>query len=149
MVDQATSVDSGSRIGPIRAVTQGASSVIGDALDLVELQTRLLREDAKSCLQQAKPSVTGLVVALGLLLSSLPVLGSGLAALLSWSLDWPLWVCQLLVGGVFLAAGCGIALWCVRKFKTALTAFSTTQREAAANIAWLRQTISRSASGLG
>jgi hypothetical protein len=86
-------------------------------------------------------------VALGLLLSSLPVLGSGLAELLRWSLDWPLWICQLLVGGVFLLAGCVIAWMCVKKFKTALTAFSTTQREAAANIAWLRQTINRFVSG--
>jgi len=147
MVDQATRLDFDNRVGPIRGVTQGASSVIGDALDLVELQTRLLREDAKSCLQQAKPSVTGLIVALGLLLSSLPVLGSGLAELLSWSSEWPLWICQLLVGGVFLVVGCVIAWLCVKKFKTALTAFSTTQREAAANIAWLKQTISRSMSG--
>jgi hypothetical protein len=116
-------------------------------LDLVELQTRLLREDATSCLQQAKPSVTGLVVALALLLSSLPVLGAGLAELLSWSLDWPLWVCQLLVGGVFSLIGCGIAWMCVKKLKTALTAFTTTQREAAANIAWLRQSISRMVHG--
>lgn len=147
MVNQATRLELDNRIGPIRGVTQGASSVIGDALDLVELQTRLLREDATSCLRQAKPSVTGLIVALGLLLSSLPVLGSGLAALLSSSLEWPLWACQLLVGGVFSVAGCLIAWLCVKKFKTALTAFSTTQREAAANIAWLRQTISRSVSG--
>jgi len=145
MVDQATRLES--RVSPLRGVTQGASSVIGDALDLVELQTRLLREDANSCLQQAKPSVTGLIVALGLLLSSLPVLGSGLAQLLSWSLEWPLWSCELLVGGVFLIVGCVIAWLCVKKFKTALSAFSTTQREAAANIAWLRQTITRSVTG--
>jgi len=147
MVNQASRVEFDSRVGPIRAVTQGASSVISDALDLVELQTRLLREDAANCLQQAKPSLTGLIVALGLLLSCLPVLGSGIAALLSWSLDWPLWACQLLVGGVFLVVGCAIAYLSVKKFKHALSAFSTTQREAAANIAWLRQTISRSISG--
>lgn len=145
MVDQATRLEG--RVGPIRAVTQGASSVIGDALDLVELQTRLLREDASSCLREAKPSVTGLIVAFGLLLSSLPVLGSGLAQLLSWSLAWPLWVCELSVGGVFLIAGCVIAWLCVKKLKTALGSFSTTQREAAANIAWLRQTITRSVTG--
>lgn len=144
MVDQATRVNADNRIGPIRGVTQGASSVVADALDLVELQTQLLKTDAASCLRQAKPSVTGLVVALALLLSSLPVLGSGLAELLSWSLEWPLWVCQLLVGGVFLAVGCLIAWMCVKKLKTALSAFSTTQREGAANIAWLKQTITRS-----
>ena len=147
MVNQTSRVDFDNRVGPIRGVTQGASSVIGDALDLVELQTRLLREDATNCLQQAKPAVTGLVVSLGLLLSSLPVLGMGLAELLHWSLGWQLWTCQLLVGGVFVAAGCIIAWTCVKKFKTALTAFSTTQREASANIAWLRQTITRSISG--
>ena len=147
MVDQTSRVKSQNRVGPIRAVTQGASSVIGDALDLVELQTRLLREDAGNCLRQAKPSVTGLIIALGLLLSSLPVLASGLAELLSWTLQWPLWTCQLLVGGLFLIAGCVIAISCVRKVKTALTAFSTSQREAAANIAWLRQTITGTMSG--
>jgi hypothetical protein len=147
MVDQATRVNPDSRIGPIRGVTQGASSVVADALDLAELQTQLLRVDAANCLRQAKPSVTGLIIALALLLSSLPVLASGLAELLSWSLEWPLWVCQLLVGGVFLVAGCGIAWMCVKKMKVALSAFSTTQREGAANIAWLKQTIIRSLSG--
>jgi len=147
MVNQTSRLDFESHVSPLRGVTQGASSVIGDALDLVELQTRLLREDATSCVQQAKPSVVGLVVSLGLLLSSLPVLGMGLAELLHWSLEWPLWVCQLLVGGVFVAVGCVIAWMCVKNLKTALTAFSTTQREAAANIAWLRQTIVRSVRG--
>lgn len=147
MVHQATRVNDVNRMGPIRAVTQGASSVVADALDLAELQTRLLKTDASNCLSQAKPSVTGLVVALALLLSSLPVLGSGLAELLSWSLQWPLWVCQLLVGGLFLVVGCVIAWMCVKNLKTALSAFSTSQREGAANIAWLKQTITRSFSG--
>jgi len=149
MVDQTARVNLDNRIGPIRGVTQGASSVVADALDLAELQTQLLKTDAANCLRQAKPSVTGLVVALALLLSSLPVLASGLAELLSWSLEWPLWVCQLLVGGVFLAAGLLIAWMCARKLKTALSAFSTTQREGAANIAWLKQTITRSFAGPG
>ena len=147
MVHQATRVNGENRMGPIRAVTQGASSVVADALDLAELQTELLKADAANCLRQAKPSVTGLVVALALLLSALPVLGSGLAALLSWSLDWPLWICQLIVGGLFLAVGCLIAWMCVKKLRTALSAFSTTQREGAANITWLKQTIIRSFSG--
>ena len=147
MVDQETRVNLDNRIGPIRGVTQGASSVVADALDLVELQTQLLKADTANCLRQAKPSVTGLVVALALLLSCLPVLGSGLAELLSWSLEWPLWVCQLLVGGVFLAVGVLIAWMCVKKLKTALSAFSTTQSEGAANIAWLKQTITRSFAG--
>jgi hypothetical protein len=147
MVHQATRMNVENRIGPIRAVTQGASSVVADALDLAELQTQLLKTDAATCLRQAKPSVTGLIVALALLLSSLPVLAFGLAELLSWSLVWPLWVCQLLVGGVFVAVGCLIAWMCVKKLKTALSAFSTTQREGAANIAWLKQTIIRTFSG--
>lgn len=147
MVHQATRVNVENRIGPIRAVTQGASSVVADALDLAELQTQLLKLDAANCLRQAKPSVTGLVVALAILLSSLPALGLGLAELLSWSLEWPLWVCHLLVGGLFVAVGCLIAWLCVKKLKTALSAFSTTQREGAANIAWLKQTIVRSLSG--
>lgn len=147
MVHQTSRLDFENHVSPLRGVTQGASSVIGDALDLVELQTRLLREDASNCVQQAKPSVAGLVISLGLLLSSLPVLGMGLAESLHWSLEWPLWVCQLLVGGVFVAAGCVIAWMCVKNLKTALTAFSATQREAAANIAWLRQTIARSVRG--
>ncbi|MGN6545840.1 MAG: phage holin family protein [Aureliella sp.] len=147
MVHQATRVNTENRIGPIRAVTQGASSVVADALDLAELQTELLKVDAANCMRQAKPSVTGLVVALALLLSALPVLGSGLAELLSWSLEWPLWVCQLLVGGVFLAVGCLIAWMSVKKLKTALSAFSTSQREGAANITWIKQTILRTFSG--
>lgn len=143
MVDQATRIDYDSRVGPIRGVTQGASSVIGDAMDLAELQTELLKADTSSCLQRVKSPIIGLIVALCLLLSALPVFASGLAQLLSTSLEWPLWLCQLLVGGLFLVAGGGIAWWGVQRLRHALAAFSPSQREAAANIKWLRQTIGR------
>jgi len=143
MVDQATRVNYDARVGPIRGVTQGASSVIGDVLDLAELQTELLKADTSSCLQQVKSPIVGLIVALCLLISALPVFASGLAQLLSTSLEWPLWLCQLLVGGLFLLCGGGIAWWGVQRLRHALSAFSPSQREAAANIKWLRQTITR------
>lgn len=143
MVDQATRINYDTRVGPIQGVTQGASSVIADALDLAELQTELLKADTSSCLQRVKTPVVGLIVALGLLLSALPVFAFGLAQLLSSTLEWPLWVCQLLVGGLLLVCGGSIAWWCVQRLRSALSAFQPTQREAATNIKWLRQTISR------
>jgi uncharacterized membrane protein YqjE len=128
-------------VGPIVGFTRGASSVLGDALDLAELQTQLLRDDAHRGLQKAKPALVGLVLAMGLLLAALPVLGSGLASLLAWGLEWPLWTTELLVGVLFVALGCFVAWRCVKAFRSALTSFSNTQREAAANIHWLRQTL--------
>ncbi len=144
MVHQATKLNGDGRVGPIRGVTQGASSVVCDALDLLELHTQLLRADSANCLKQAKPSATGLVISLGMLVSSLPVLGLGLASFLAWLSQWPEWICQLFVGGVFLAIACSLAWYSVRQLRRSLNAFETTQREAANNIHWLRQTLSRS-----
>lgn len=154
MVDQATRVSSMGgpstsdgtdplRIGPIQGVTQGASSVLGDALDLAELQVKLIKADAASCAASAKAAIAGTLISLALMLASLPVLAFGLAELLHWSLEWPLWVCQLLVGVLFAGLGAGLGFWCVQRLRHSLSAFAVSQHEAAANLRWLRQALSR------
>ncbi|MCC6511651.1 MAG: phage holin family protein [Pirellulaceae bacterium] len=133
-----------SSVGPIQGVTHGAGSVLGDALDLAELQFRLFGADASSCGKAVRAPIVGLVGTLGLLVSALPVLAFGLAELLHWSLNWPLWTCQLLVGGVFVVLGGLLGIWCVQRLRGALTAFSATTQEASANLNWLRQALRRS-----
>ena len=130
-------------MGPIQGVTEGASSVLGDAFDLAELQAKLLRADAKSCGERAKLALLGLVVTLALLIAALPVIASGLAQWMAWGLDWPLWICQLSVGFVFTALGLVGGYLCLRRLKSSLQSFESSQREAADNIRWLRQALSR------
>lgn len=130
-------------VGPIQGVTEGASSVLGDAFDLAELQTRLLVQDSKEFVTTAKLAVLGIVIAIGLLIASLPVVALGFAQLLAWAFDWPLWIGQLGVGFVFVAIGVATAIWCLRRLRSAFLAFDSTQREAAANVRWLRQAFSK------
>lgn len=131
-------------VGPIQGVTEGASSILNDAFDLAELQSRLLLADTKECLLKAKLAALGLVVTLGILIAALPVVANGLAQLLAWVADWPLWACQLGVGVAFTAIGLGIGFWCIKRLRTSITAFESTRLEAAENIRWLRSALSRS-----
>ncbi len=142
------SASSVNRVGPVEGVTRGASSVIHDALDLVELQAKLLKADAEECSQAAKTAVVGMLVSVCLLLASLPVLAFGCSSLLFWLLEWPLWVCQMLVGGGFALAGVGLGFWCVQRLRSSLGSFSASQREMAENFRWLRQAVSKSFSGI-
>ncbi|MFO1064880.1 MAG: phage holin family protein [Pirellulales bacterium] len=147
MAYQTTWVIGDHAVGPVRSVTRDASSFLGDALDLAELQVQLLRCDSRAALSRAKPAIAGIVCALGILIASLPVLGEGVASLIAWATDWPLWIAQLIVGVLFALVGVLTAWLGVRSLRTALTSFSTTQKEVAANIRWLRQSLSNAASG--
>ncbi len=131
-------------MGPIQGVTDGASSVLGDAFDLAELQAQLALEDAKSFTQAARLAVVGLIVSLALLIASLPVVANGMAQGLSWGVEWPLWICQLIVGLALVGVGLLIAFSCIKRLKNAFKTFDATRHEAAENIRWLRQAVSRS-----
>jgi hypothetical protein len=134
-------------VGPVRGFTRGVSSVMADALDLGELQMRLVKADAKAAVGKVKGAVIGVVVAVGLLLAALPVLGLGLASFLAWALEWPLWTTELLVGLLFVVIA-GIVAWqCMKAMRNSLNTFSNSQREAAANLQWLRQALSDGVSG--
>lgn len=130
-------------MGPIEGVTVSASSVLNDAFDLVELQARLAVADSKTFMQTARLSVLGLVVTFAILIASLPIVAIGLAECIAWSMEWPLWICQLCVGLALVTCGLTIGLWCVKRLKQSLAAFSSTGREATENIRWLRQALSK------
>lgn len=129
--------------GPIQSVTEGASNVLGDAFDLAELQGRLLVADTQSFMQTAKIAILGLVVTLALLIAALPVVAIGMAQWLAWGLDWPLWTCQLAVGLALVTMGLSAGLWCVRRLRTSFRAFETSKQEAAENLRWFKQALSR------
>ncbi len=129
--------------GPIQGVTRGASSVLNDALDLAELQSKLLAADAKQFVESVKFGVLGLVVTLALLIAALPVVALGFAEWVSWGLEWPLWVCLLGTGLMLLSIGLGLGLWCVKRFRVSLQSFSVSKQEAGENIRWLRQALNK------
>ncbi len=147
MANQTSRLKEDRHVGPIQAVTRSASSVLGDALDLIELQSRLLKVDASQCVGRIKVPLVATIVALGILISSLPVVALGLASLLAWLTEWPGWICQLIVGIGFVVLGLGLAFWSMQRMRRALAVFATSSREASANIRWLRQTLDQTFSG--
>jgi Putative Actinobacterial Holin-X, holin superfamily III len=127
--------------GPIRRTVASFGSVLGASIDLASLQLRLFKSDAKAASQHAKPFLGASVFAFGLILSSLPLVGLGLASLLAELTEMPVWVSQLSVGGVFLlVAGVLLAVaW--SQIKGIPKSFERSQREANENLAWFRETI--------
>lgn len=142
--DRSSMYSEGSEVGPIRGVTDGASSILSDAFDLLELQTRLLLVDSQECLRKAKYAALGLIITLAVLIASLPVVALGLAHLLAWATAWPLWVNLLMVGVLFSASGVALGFWCTKRLLGSLSAFRSTMDEAEENLRWLRNALTRS-----
>jgi Putative Actinobacterial Holin-X, holin superfamily III len=143
MVSQTKDVNGHNRThdGPIRKTVASFGSVLGASIDLASLQLRLLKSDAKAASQHAKPFLGASVFAFGLILSSLPLLGIGLASLLAELTEMPIWLSQLIVGGSFLLVAAGLLLLAWSHIKRIPQSFERSQREASENFAWLRQTV--------
>lgn len=126
---------------PIRGAMSGIGEVVGSSLELTSLQLRLLKVDAQQAALQIRPMLIAATLALGLIVSSLPVLGLGMSSLISAMTSLTLWQSQLLVGGTFLLIAGILFTYCWSALRRLGTAFDRSQQEATQNLQWLRHAI--------
>lgn len=143
MVQQTTKMNgSGStESSPFRGATSGLGVVVGTGIDLAALQLRLAKTDATKAAKQLKPALVAGVIAFGMILSSLTLLGLGIASFLSEASALRLWQSQLIVGASFLLLAGVLLAFCWSALKRMGTAFNRTQHEAQQNLQWLRHAI--------
>lgn len=141
MVRQASEVNGNDHSSPVQGVARGAASVMSDALDLAQLQAQLLRADLKDAERSIQSSFVTSVIAIGLVISGLPVLAFGLAHTLAWLVKWPPWICELVTGAVFVGTAIVLLQMSLKWVGEGLKTFKNSYHEFLANVQWLRSTV--------
>lgn len=142
MVDFETEINGRQhRPGPVSGVASGAFNVLGDVLELAELQARLAKADARGALGAAIIPAVMLVIGGCAAIAALPVLTLGLATLMADVTPLNAWQSQLLAGvlvGVVAVVTVYIAL---RRLRRATLKFERSVRELANNVAWAKAAV--------
>ncbi len=128
------------------AERNGAASLTGlahDAIELAELQAKLLKLDAQAAARNGGMSAALIVVGACLLLGCVPV---ALMALGEWFMaqfDWPRAGAYAVAAaiGLALSAGAGVAAW--YRVRSALASLQRSRDELNRNIAWIKSNLKR------
>jgi uncharacterized membrane protein YqjE len=122
-------------------VAGSVSGLTHDVIELAELQTQLLLLDLKKSTQKTRTCLILAVVAVCLLLASLPVALVALAALLVEQLEWSqsaalgvATLVGLVLAGIFAGAAYGIV-------RSGLISVQRSKDEFNRNIAWIKSTL--------
>jgi uncharacterized membrane protein YqjE len=122
-------------------VAGSVSGLTHDVIELAELQTQLLLLDLKKSTQKTRTCLILAVVAVCLLLASLPVALVALAALLVEQLEWSqsaalgvATLVGLVLAGIFAGTAYGIV-------RSGLISVQRSKDEFNRNIAWIKSTL--------
>ena len=134
--------------GPIRNFTNRFASIVSDGLDLASLQVDLVKND----LGNSRKSIVRIgmlfVLAIGCVLTALPVLADSLAALLASQLFWSESFSKFVVGMVLLFVATIATMLGQITLRKSAQALRPSAIELRANIQWLRDTLSRASKEL-
>jgi len=125
-------------------VARNARALAGDVLELVELQTDLLKVDAADWTKRLILPLVLIAAAVGLGIGCIPILLSSLAeALVAW-LHINQALALLIAGavGLVLTAICGLTGWL--RLRGSFMVFSRSREELQRNIRWLRRVLTSS-----
>lgn len=127
--------------GPVSGFASGAANVIGDLLELAELQAKLAKADASRAMSTAVPPVFTLVIGGCTALAALPVVILGLATLVDDLTVLNAWQSQLLVGSVVASMAAVMVYYSLRKLRRAGLQFERSLRELENNVAWAKSAV--------
>jgi hypothetical protein len=123
---------------PVSGVASQAANVLGDMLELAELQARLAKSDAMKATKTAVKPAGWLIIGICAALGSLPILTLGLATLLADLTPLTAWMSQLLVGGLVAIISLTLIYFSVRRLRKVTAQFQRSADEFAKNIAWAK-----------
>ena len=129
------------RNGPVAGFTSTAANVLGDLLELAELQAKLAKADALSASAAATRPIGMLVIGICAAIASLPVLTLGLASLLDQQTALNMWQSQLLVGAAVALLASASVYASVQRLRTAGLQFQRSADELAKNVAWVKSVV--------
>ena len=140
-VEHASSNGYHRRHGPVSGVASQAANVVGDALELAELQTKLAKADAMNAVKAGLRPIGWLLIGICAALASLPVLTLGVASLLAATTVLNLWQSQLIVGVVSALLSLGLIYFSIRSMGSVAGEFQRSADELAKNVAWAKVVI--------
>lgn len=132
------------RQGPVSGFAGQAANVLGDLIELGELQARLAKADAHATAKKMTRPVAVLLVGVCAALASLPVLAIGCASCLAAFTVLNTWQSQLLVGLLVAAIAVATVYLSVRAIRRAVLQFERSATELAKNLAWLKSVLGSS-----
>ncbi len=124
-------------------VAASFTNLAHDAIELAELQAKLLKLDAQAAARNSGMSVALLVVGVCLLLGCVPVALVALAELFVAQFEWSRAASYAAAAGIGLAlsAGAGAAAW--SRIRTAAASLERSRNELNRNIAWIKSNLKR------
>ncbi|MCC7336574.1 MAG: phage holin family protein [Pirellulaceae bacterium] len=136
------------RHSPVSGFAGQAANVLGDLLELAELQARLAKSDAHLTFTRMTRPVAVLLVGICAALASLPVLTIGLASCLDALTVLNAWQAQLLIGLLVAAVAVMAIYLSVKSIRRSALQFERSASELARNIAWLKSILGSSHSSI-
>lgn len=129
------------RRNPLVAVASRAADVAGDFVELVELQVKLAKFDAKSVVQKSGSAIVLVVFSAILALSAFTVLLGALSSALAEVAGLKIWASQLIVCSATLVFAAVIVMYSIRKLKSSLECFSSSMTQLSENVAWIKSVV--------
>ena len=126
------------RIHPFAGVVSSASSLVGDVVELGELQVSLARADAKKALNGSAFPLGLITVGVVGFISGIPLLGFALASWLETEMNWTAWKAQLSSGLLLVVIASLFAFIGYLGIRSAMKAFDRSSKELSNNVAWLK-----------
>ncbi len=127
-----------SRVSPVSGVASQAANVLGDVLELAELQAKLAKADTLNASKAASQPAVLLVVAACGALASLPIVLLGIASMLDALTVLNGWQSQLIVGVVAATVAILVIYYSIKKLRRLSLEFRRSADEFAKNLAWAK-----------
>lgn len=126
---------------PLVAVASRAADVAGDFVELVELQVKLAKFDAKSVVQKSGPVIVIVLFSAILALSAFTVLLEAISSALAEVSGLKIWASQLIVCSAILVFVVVVVRYSIRKLKSSLECFNSSLTQLSENVAWVKSVV--------
>lgn len=127
---------------PIQGVADRLRMFVVTMMDLLNLQSQLIVEDSKAAQRYIKAAGIALAIAVVMLVTALPMIGFGVV---EWLVEqgWQRSIASLAFGATLTVIAAGLTWFAWKSSSRATHSFANSQREAIANLAWIRDSIER------
>jgi len=127
---------------PVGKLTSSAGRFGADILELVELQGKLLKADAKRTMEKSMGAAISALIGLFCLMGCLPILSFGLASAVSHYFKVESWISQLAIGGGLSFVSMIIVISSLRTLATNGMQFKRSAEEFSKNLEWAKDVFS-------
>lgn len=128
---------------PVEDMKSSVGAFACDLLELVELQGKLLREDAKLAARKSIGTAAAFTISCCCLMGCLPVAGFGFASAIAYHFDLEDWIAQLAVGGSLSVISILVAVIAFKNFTRVSHQFNRSAEEFSKNLAWTKNAFNR------